>query len=259
MITRPHAGLAGVVVLSLLLGGCAHNSAYEPQDPLEPVNRQVYRFNMTADRYVLRPVAVGYTQVVPSPVRTGVNNFFDNLFYPRVIINALLQGKVAQSGRDTGRFLINSTVGLVGLVDVATPLGLPENDEDFGQTLGRWGVGEGWYLMIPFLGPSTNRDLVGTVADNWTDPLQYVDSVETEERIVLGVVQVVDGRSRYLQLDAILEEQIDPYVFVRSTYLQRRKGLVHDGNPPEEELDFGDDFPSEDLGQEPPEPVSAQP
>lgn len=243
MSSLQQRALWAVAFLSLLSGGCAHNLAYEPSDPLEPVNRQVYRFNITADKYLLRPVAVGYTKVVPSPLRRGVDNFFDNLYYPRVIVNDLLQGKLVQSGRDTGRLLLNTTVGLAGLVDVATPLGLTENDEDFGQTLGKWGVGEGWYLMIPLLGPSTNRDLVGTIADNWTDPLQYVDSVGAEDRIALNAAQIIDARSRYLDLDAILEEQIDPYVFVRTTYLQRRKGLVLDGDPPEEELDFGDDVP----------------
>lgn len=223
--------------IALTLSACAHNSPYEPQDPLESINRPIYSFNMTADRYVLRPVAKGYVSVVPSPVRTGISNFFDNLFYPTVIVNDLLQGKFVQATRDTGRFVLNSTYGLAGFLDPATLVGLEENDEDLGQTLGRWGVGDGWYLMLPFLGPTTNRDLVGRVGDNWTDPLQYADSVSDWERIGLVGVNIVDVRSRLLDFDDVLEQQFDPYVFVRTAYLQRRINAVYDGNPPPELLE----------------------
>ncbi|MEQ1440213.1 VacJ family lipoprotein [Fontimonas sp. SYSU GA230001] len=220
------------VALLLALSACAHNSLYEPSDPLEPVNRSIYAFNTTADRYVLRPVAKGYVAVVPSPVRQGVTNFLDNLGYPSVILHDLLQLKFTQAARDTGRFLLNSTYGLAGFLDPASMVGLYKNDEDLGQTLGRWGVGEGWYLMLPLLGPTTNRDLVGWVGDWWTSPLQYTDSVTTEQRIALKGVRVIDIRSRLLDLDSVIEQQLDPYVFVRTAYLQRRLNQVYDGNPP---------------------------
>lgn len=230
-------GGMGAALCALLLAGCAHNSPYEPSDPLEPVNRAVYRFNTTADRYVLRPVAKGYVAAVPAPIRTGVMNFFDNLFYPRVIVGDLLQGKFVQTARDSGRLLVNTTWGLAGFLDPASRIGLVKNSEDFGQTLGRWGIGEGWYLMLPLLGPTTNRDLVGRVGDNWTDPLYYIESLDTAERVSIMAANIVDGRSRLLDLDSVLEQQFDPYVFVRTAYLQRRLSQVYDGNPPLELLE----------------------
>ncbi|WP_028008247.1 MlaA family lipoprotein [Solimonas flava] len=219
------------VIVATMLAGCAHNSPYEPADPLESVNRPIYAFNQTADKYVLRPVAKTYVDYVPSPVRTGVSNFFDNLFYPTVIVNDALQAKFKQSGLDLTRFLMNSTFGLAGLLDPATMVGLAKNDEDLGQTFGRWGVGEGWYLMIPLLGPSTNRDLIGRVGDNWTSPLQYSDFTFGERVAVTGA-QAVDTRAQLLDLDSVLDQQLDPYVFLRTAYLQRRLNLVYDGNPP---------------------------
>lgn len=232
-------GVRGAIVVAMLLTstGCAHRSPYEPADPMEPVNRAVFSFNMTADRYVLRPVAKTYVSVVPSPLRTGVNNFFNNLFYPTVIVNGLLQGKFVQAARDTARFVMNSTYGLAGFLDPATMIGLEKHDEDLGQTLGHWGIGEGWYIMLPLLGPTTNRDFVGRIGDNWTDPLQYVEGIGTGERIGLAGVQAIDSRSRLLDFDAILEQQFDPYVFMRTAYLERRLNLVYDGNPPLELLE----------------------
>ncbi|NKF23886.1 MlaA family lipoprotein [Solimonas marina] len=215
-----------------VLAGCAHNSPYEPSDPLEPMNRKIYAFNMVADKYVLRPVTVTYVDYTPKPVRTGLSNFFDNLFYPSVIINDALQAKFKQSGLDLTRFLMNTTFGLAGLLDPASMVGLQKHDEDLGQTLGKWGVGEGWYIMLPFFGPSTNRDLVGRVGDNWTEPLQYTD-LTIPERVGIAAVQAVDTRSQLLDFDSILQQQLDPYVFLRTAYLQRRLNQVYDGNPPE--------------------------
>lgn len=228
-----HNAMRTAVVLSaLLLGACAHNSPYEPNDPLESINRPIYAFNMTADKYVLRPVAKGYVAAVPSPIRTGIGNFIDNFFYPRVILHDLLQGKFAQAGQDTGRLLLNSTFGLAGFLDPATIVGWEKNDEDLGQTLGRWGVGDGWYLMLPFFGPSSNRDLVGMVGDNWTEPLQYLENVEFRDRVIITGVTAIDSRAGLLDLDSILEQQLDPYVFMRTAYLQKRLNEVYDGNPP---------------------------
>lgn len=230
-----------VPAMALLLGACATNSPYNTKDPLEPVNRKVFAFNMAADKYVIRPTAVGYTKVVPVPIRKGVHNFFSNLTYPTVFINDALQGKFMQSGEDFGRFLINTTLGVGGVMDVASKFGYQENDEDLGQTLGTWGVGEGWYLMVPVIGPSTNRDLVGTVGDNWTEPLQYVDGLDLYDRIIIYAIQGIDTRSRLLDFDSILAQQLDPYVFMRTVYLERRQNLQYDGNPPPPDLDLPED------------------
>ena len=233
--------LAALMLATLALTGCAHSPTYDPSDPLERINRPIFTFNQKADKYVLRPVAVGYTKVLPATARKGVSNFFDNLFYPTTIVNDLLQAKFKQTGKDTLRFVLNTTIGLAGLIDVATGQGLPRNDEDLGQTFGRWGVGQGWYLMLPLLGPTTNRDLVGTVGDNWTEILQYTDNVTWPERIVLKGVEVIDDRSKLLGPDNMLNEQLDPYVFFRTAYLERRRALVYDGNPPAEDMDFDEE------------------
>ncbi len=226
----------GLTLLALLAtGGCAHLPPDDPSDPLETVNRGVFKFNRTADKYVLRPVAKTYRNYVPGEIRTGVRNVLNNFFYPTVIINDLLQGKFVQGGKDLGRFTLNTTVGLLGIMDVATPLGLPANDEDLGQTFGYWGAGEGWYLMLPFLGPSNGRDIFGTAGDTFTSPTGYMD---TYPAVAVKGVDVVDGRSRLLDADKFLDEQFDPYIFLRTTYLQQRQNLVFDGNPPKVEFDF---------------------
>lgn len=226
-----------LVATTMALSGCAHTSTHEPQDPLEPVNRAIFAFNDTADRYVLRPVAKGYSTVTPAFVQSGVRNFIGNLFYPVTIINQYAQGELLAGTRDVGRFLINSTVGLLGLVDVAKHWGLAENDEDFGQTLGSWGVGEGWYLMLPFLGPSTNRDLVGRLVDIPLAPTYR--SREAEVILGITVLDVVQTRADLLSADALLNEQDDRYAFLRSAYLQRRKNAVRNGAPdPEDDFDM---------------------
>lgn len=223
-----------------LLAACAHTPPYEPADPLEPINRSIYSFNRTADRYVLRPVARGYRNVTPQPVQTGIGNFLSNLAYPITIVNATLQGKFAQAGRDTGRFVINSTAGLAGFIDVATPVGLNENDEDFGQTLGSYGVGPGWYLMLPFLGPSTNRDLIGLGADSFTTPERLLDG---DVQIAITAIDVLHTRAGLLSADGFLESQVDEYVALRTVYLEQRLNKVYDGNPP---LDYGEDALDDD-------------
>ena len=232
---------------ALLAAGCAHHPADDPADPLEPVNRVMYTVNETADRYVLRPVAQGYVAVTPTFVQTGVRNFFDNLFYPTVIANDLLQLKGQLLAQDFCRFVINSTFGLAGVLDVATPTGLPRNDEDFGQTLGYWGVGEGWYLMLPLLGPSSNRDLVGRTVDGFTSPLYYVEN--STVTIPAGVLNAVSDRADLLKADRLLEQQLDRYVFVRTIYLQHRQAKVYDGNPPAEEYGFEEEFAAEEAAE----------
>lgn len=223
---------------ALLAGGCAHTPADDPADPLEPFNRAMFTFNRTADRYVLRPVARGYVQVVPQVGRTGVSNFFGNLFYPTTIANDVLQLKPMQFLRDVARLVLNSTAGLGGLFDLATDAGLPRNDEDFGQTLGYWGLGPGWYLMLPLLGPSDNRDLVGRGGDFFTSPLHYVNSNDVSYG--LYGLNLVDVRAGLLSADRFIDEQFDPYIAVRTAYLMRRQSLVYDGNPPPENYDIGE-------------------
>lgn len=226
------------LLLPALLAGCAHTPPDDPSDPFEGVNRGVFAFNRTADRYVLRPVAKGYDAVAPSPVRTGIRNFFANLGYPVVVINDVLQAKFRQGGADLSRFVINSTFGIAGIFDVAGATGLPANDEDFGQTLGYWGVGEGAYLMLPLLGPSDGRDLFGRAGDTYASPLSYVNP---EEYTYAGnALQAVELRAQLLDADSMLDQQIDPYVFVRSIYLQGRLAKVYDGNPPKEDFGFED-------------------
>lgn len=227
--------LLGVIVL---LGACAHSPADDPQDPLEPVNRVVYGFNEKLDQYVAQPAARGYTKAVPGPVRVGISNFFDNLTYPTVILNDLLQGKFSQAGLDSGRFLLNSTFGLVGFLDPATLVGLEKNNEDFGQTLGRWGIGQGWFIMLPGLGPATNRDLIGRAGDLYTHPLAYANA---DVAYPAAAVELLDARARLLGTESVLAQQFDRYAFIRGVYLQRRQFLVYDGNPPKEDYDAYDD------------------
>ena len=240
-----------VLVVALGAAGCAHRPPDDPLDPLEPVNRGVYKFNRVADRYVLRPVAKGYRNYTPAEFQTGVYNFIDNLFYPTTIVHGFLQGKFEQGTRDIGRFVVNTTLGIVGIMDVATRLGLERHDEDLGQTLGKYGVGEGIYLMLPFLGPSNGRDLIGRVGDSFTGPTPIADMADAYTvtdynapdavSYTLTAVDAIDTRARLLGADRMLDEQLDPYVFLRTTYLQRRQSLVYDGNPPKQKFDFDDD------------------
>jgi phospholipid-binding lipoprotein MlaA len=239
---RPQKWIAlGAALLSAALSGCAHSPSYDPDDPLERINRPVFAFNMKADRYALRPVAKAYAQVMPDSARLAARNFFTNFFYPTTIANDVLQGKFRQSGDDALRFVLNTTIGLAGLIDVATDQGFVAHDEDLGQTFGYWGIGQGWYLMLPLLGPSTNRDLLGRVGDSWTEPLQYVDSVDTLERLGFSAAKEIDHRARLLGSDHVVDEQLDAYVFIRTAYLDYRQSLVFDGNPPD------DDVPADDA------------
>lgn len=215
--------------------GCAHSPVNDPDDPLEGFNRGVFAFNSTIDDYVARPIAKGYDYVLPDAAQTGVGNFFNNVTYPTVIVNDILQGKIVQSWADLGRLIFNSIVGIGGLVDAASMIGLERHSEDFGQTFGYWGIGNGAFLMIPLLGPSTNRDLVGRFGNSLTNPLTYVGS---DISLPLSAVDIIDTRAQLLSVDSVLEQQLDRYIFVRNAYLQRRESLVHDGNPPKQQLDY---------------------
>lgn len=226
-----------LAVACLTLFGCASlppNAKRDPRDPWERVNRTTFKVNTALDHAIARPIARGYQKVVPSPVRTSVSNFMDNLFYPVTIVNDLLQAKFKGFGQDTGRFLLNTTVGVGGLFDPASKVGLPKNEEDLGQTFGYWGIKSGPYLMIPILGPSDVRDGIGRIGDGFLSPLSYVDN----NYIRYGIygVDVLDIRYRLLPQDRLLDEAYDPYAFLRTAYLQRRDYLVTDGKLSDEQL-----------------------
>jgi phospholipid-binding lipoprotein MlaA len=223
--------LAGVVAVA----GCASgpDTFRDPKDPLELYNRAMFKFNTDFDNAFMKPLAKGYKYVAPEPVDRGVTNFFNNIDDITSAANNLFQFKLSRFGTDVGRVAVNSTVGLLGVLDVATNLGLPSYKEDFGQTLGYWGLGPGPYFVIPILGPSTIRDTVGLAGDIYVDPFVSVSKNE----IYWGAVglRLIDRRADLLQAGDILEEAaVDPYSFLRDAYLQRRRTKVYDGNPPPE-------------------------
>ena len=202
-------------------------------DSWEGVNRRFQGFNDWSDRYVLRPAASGYKKVLPQFVRTGIGNVLDNVATPATAINQLLQGKPVKSIADTGRFLVNSTLGLGGLVDVATSMGFAKHTEDFGQTFGRWGAGSGNYLVLPFRGPSSVRDTLGLAFDSVINPLRFISPTET--RLAVTALVVVDLRQGLLGVDELV--QGDRYLFFRDAYLQRREFLITDGVADEDLFD----------------------
>jgi phospholipid-binding lipoprotein MlaA len=231
------------ILLALLCAGllpaCASLPPGErdPRDPMERFNRSVYRFNDTLDRNVARPVAKAYVKVTPAPVRSGVSNFFRNLNSTTVIANNLLQAKPKAFFTETARLVVNTTIGIGGLFDPASQLGIPAGDEDFGQTLGRWGVRSGPYVVLPLLGPSTVRDTVGFVGDQFTDPKYYLVN-DLWLNAGLSVLSLVDSRAGLLGTDEVLASSFDPYVFMRNAFLERREFQVQDGTPPAEQEEF---------------------
>jgi phospholipid-binding lipoprotein MlaA len=215
-----------------VLTGCATSSS-NPKDPIEGYNRAMYAFNDGVDKAVLKPVAKGYDAVLPEFVHTGVTNFFGNIADLMIGVNNLLQGKGTAGGSDLGRVVVNSTIGVLGVFDVATRMGLEKHDEDFGQTFGRWGMGSGAYVVLPFLGPRTVRDTGGLALDLVADPLGYFDPVSTRNSLI--ALRVVDDRANLLPAEKVMEEAaLDKYAYVRDAYLQRRRNLVYDGNAPRE-------------------------
>ncbi len=229
------AALGLALLLSLSLGACANNaqSGYKTEinDPIEPVNRAIFAFNDMFDRFLFEPVAKIYDAVFPGFVKSGVQNFMRNLRAPIVVANNLLQGEIGDAGVATARFLINTTTGVAGLVDVAATQGLMHEDEDFGQTLGVWGVGEGMYIVLPLLGPSSLRDAAGKVADLAVDPL-FVWSNNTHNNWVYltrGGVEAIDNRARAIKaVEDLRKNSLDYYAAVRSAYGQRRGALIRD-------------------------------
>jgi len=254
MLKPRYARAALGIVVALTLSACVTlppNSQRVPQDPWESWNRGVYKFNDKLDRAVAKPVTKAYVRVVPQPIRTGVSNFFENLSTPTVMINDALQGKFLAAASDLGRFLLNTTVGLGGILDPATSAGLAHNDEDFGQTLGHWGVHPGPFVELPLLGPSDLRDAPARVVDTYTNPRQYIKNPWIKYGLYLPAL--INTRASLLSLDDTLQHVYDPYAFVRDAYLQRRAYLVSDGKITEEPLvDPGADTPDTETDKSAP-------
>lgn len=247
MFDRPLiARTAAWIVILFGLAGCASTGTSEtgetrPKDPWEPVNRVVFDANMKLDGWIVKPLAKGYVKITPDPVEQGVSNFFDNVGEVTNAVNSVLQWKWGNAGNSSGRFLLNSTVGLVGLFDVAKHAGLKKQDEEsFGQTLSVWGVGPGYYVVLPFLGPSTVTDSLAMPLDWYSDPLTYLNDPRTSNS--LRALELLDLRAGLLEAEQLMSG--DRYIFVREAYLQRREYLVNDG---EVEDDFGGDFESGDF------------
>ena len=222
---------------ALLLAGCATVPGEpDPRDPYESFNRSMFSFNEGFDNLIARPVATAYQDYIPQLVRTGIGNFFSNLGDLMIGVNNLLQGKPVEAMNDWGRFAFNTTFGLLGILDVVSDAdnGMEKHDEDFGQTFGRWGIGSGPYLVLPFLGPSTLRDGTGLILDFGLDPMgSLIDDQRIEN--TLWAVRYVNARARLLTATSLVEQAaLDKYVFQRDAYLQRRRSLVYDGNPPRE-------------------------
>ncbi len=250
MFSNRHALRLLLLLAVLGTGGCATTTGREPveagldeetRDPFEPFNRGMFAFNEKFDAWLLKPVARGYDYVLPGPVRQGVGNFFSNLVQPAVAVNDLLQGKPGESARDTGRFVINSTIGVLGLFDVAKPLGLKPKEEDWGQTFAVWGAAPGPYFVWPIIGPRYLRETFGWAFDWASSPVTYLDPVPSWSARSLDIV---DTRARLLPAEKVLDQAAseDKYLFIREAYRQRRLNLVYDGNPPKPA--FFDDEPA---------------
>lgn len=231
--------LAVLIASALLSSGCA---SVENKDPLEGFNRAVYKFNDTTDKAIIKPVAGAYKAVTPSPVRTGVGNFFANLSTFVSAINNVLQFKFSDAFDDAGRFVINTTFGVAGLVDLASMDGVARQNEDFGQTLGHWGMGDGAYLVLPFLGPSTLRDTGGLVTDAFLfKPVRYVEDPRTRNGLL--ATELLDTRAQLLPGSDLLDEAaLDPYAFMRDAYLQRRHHQIEGGENTESTAPVDNEF-----------------
>lgn len=249
----------------MLLAGCATSGSTDlaraEADPWERSNRRVHRFNKGLDRFVLRPTTMAYRTVVPPPVRSMVTNAYGNYGEPANFTNSVLQGKLAQAFRTLDRFLLNSTLGLGGIADVATDLGRPREPEDFGQTLARWGVKSGPYVVLPLFGPSTLRDGIATPIDFFVDPADFARNAALrpgwDVRIGMAAGRVINFRNTLIETgaDQLLADSLDDYALARSAYLQRRRLQLFDGQLPAEEDPFAEpDVPPEPAATQPPKP-----
>ena len=237
-----------ILILSIaLLSACASVPGGPTEgDPFESYNRAMFSFNDTLDEYFLKPVAEGYDAILPSPAKIGVSNFFNNIGDIFVVLNDILQFKFQQAIEDVSRLVFNSTIGLYGLIDVATPMGLPKHNEDLGQTLATWGVADGPYIVLPFFGSRTLRDTSDIIFLATYDPLYEIENKEALYGTVF--LKTIDTRYKLLKVSRIVEQAaLDKYSFIRDAYLQNRKNLIYDGNPPEEENTPPPESSAEDL------------
>ena len=219
-----------ILFTGILLAGCASTPNTNPKDPFESYNRSIFKFNEALDKNVLKPVAQGYNSILPEPAKIMLHNFFSNLDDVGVTLNDLLQLKFRQAASDGIRVIFNTTFGIFGLINVTDRL--EKHNEDFGQTLGYWGIGSGPYLMLPFFGPSSIRDGVGLYGDGYTSVIINTRDVPT--RNTAYVVNKIDDRAGLLEHEKVLDDASDRYAFIRDFYISRRQSLVYDGNPPRE-------------------------
>ena len=246
---------AAIVACVVLFAGCASTNAPKA-DPFEGMNRATYTFNDKVDTALLKPIAQGYKAVTPQFARTGVSNAFSNIGDVGTAVNGFLQGKPGNALSDVGRFLVNSTIGILGLFDVATPMGLEKHNEDFGQTLGKWGVESGPYLVIPLLGPSTLRDLAARPVDGYMGYFRYIDHIPTRNS-TFGL-EIIDLRANLLGASDTLDTAaLDKYQFMRDAFLQRRLSQVYDGKVPQEKRDKLEDDLDTPSAAKPPATASA--
>ena len=235
---RPLLSMACAVLLALLLSACTTQptTMTDPErDPWESYNRKIHAFNMGLDKAIIRPVARGYDVIMPDAPQRGVRNFFRNLAYPVTFVNLVLQGKFEDALTATGRFLINSTIGLLGFFDVATKEGIPDYNEDFGQTLATWGWKDSRYLVMPLFGPFTARDFLGRGFYGYLHPVSYW-ARENNNYLPIAV-DLITLRASLLPFDKDLEAADDPYTLIRDAWLQRREFLIYDGDPPAPDYD----------------------
>lgn len=239
--------LGAVLALASMMTGCATTATANAEDPYEDFNRQMFAFNDGLDKAVVEPVAKGYRAVTNKPVRQGVSNFLGNLGEPLTFANEVLQGKVGNAAGTVGRFVINSTIGLVGIFNPAESMGIKRTDEDFGQTLGVWGVPSGPYLVLPIIGPSSPRDGFGTVADFFVDPVNYAHFDKDDEiRFGFAIANGLVSREEAIETIDSVRQQVDPYTVARRFYVRSRAAAVGGSEPqpntlekvPDFELDF---------------------
>ncbi len=232
--------LLSLVISIVSTSGCATNSSTSPvYDPYESTNRKIYAFNTELDRGLLEPAARTYRFFVADPIEDGVSNVFNNIDDVTVFVNAVLQGKFKQAASDAGRFLVNSTIGIAGIFDIGTRIGLPKHNDSFGQTLGVWGVGEGPFIMLPFLGPANGRAAVGRVVDGATS---YLPPYLTDEPRVLNTTRgigIIDTRARFLSAGRLLDDALDPYLLLRDIWVKSHREATFEGK---REVSLGEDF-----------------
>ncbi len=243
---------AAIVASLLALSACssipaAPKDQRAPADPWEPMNRQIHGFNTGFDSVTLKPIAQGYEFIFPQFLRTGIGNFSDNLRTPLSIINNFLQGKGNAGFSETGRLLVNSTVGIGGLFDVADEMGIEQHKEDFGQTFAVWGMSDGPYVSLPFFGPSTLRDGFAMPLNILADPLFWYDVSSVRDKI--AITRLVDQRQRLFSAEKLLADSADPYISLRESYLQNRRFVIFDGDPPVDD-DFYEEFDEEEFDDE---------